>query len=212
MITLERDDVDTYMLRASGDRPLIARLVGFNSKFHYERTFCGERHNERQALWFVPRDVIDRPILLDIRHSEWGRWYILHGLDFDHLQLTEVNQAMMDHLVAQPLFAAHTIGSFRLLDPDVDLPAERRRKRHSPEPEVIASPVDTSPRPPLVESRNPIFSGSIGVYQNVVLYEGAPTTLEGRRGRGRRRKEKPAASPKIEVLKPAAGRKFFNEN
>lgn len=235
MITLERERDETtgfqadasgaWVLRAWGERPMIAEITGFHETYHYDRRFIGEREMRGGRHVSVAFAAFrHRPYLLHIRHGDgWNLWYILHGLDFEHLQLTEVNQAMMDHLVAQPLFAAHAIGSFRLLDPDVDLPAERRRKRHSPEPEVIASPVDTTPRPepqrvpPEIRARanaewGNIFTAALGMYENVVLHEDAPTTLEARRGRGRRRKEKPATSPKIEVLKPAAGRKFFNEN
>ncbi len=169
MITLERaSDGQSWSLKAHGDQiahvnPIIAELVGFDSTFHYRRHFLGNRHvgyTEARITRMNEASVVDDlfPQLLDIRHGDWGRWYILHGLDFDHLQLTQVNQAMMDHLVAQPLFAAHAIGSFRLLDPDVDLPPERRPKRHSERPEVLASPVDTS--------------GAVGVYNNVVIHEG----------------------------------------
>jgi len=154
MITLERNDrANAWTLRAHGNgrpdqTPMIARIGGFDPDFHYQRQFLGSRSHGETSVWHIT-DFADfeAPRLLDIRHSDYGRWYILHcAPDFEHLQLTEVNQALMDHLVAQPLFSQHTIGSFRILDDDVDLPRERRRRRNGEVPEVIQSPVDTSPR------------------------------------------------------------------
>lgn len=229
MITLEKEitplsmNVLVWNLRAYGARtPYIAEITGFSKEFNYQREFRGQPFAYR-AAWWVIREY-GRPILLDIRHDSpdepWpGRWYILHGTDFDNLQLTEVSRGAIDTLLSEPLFTRMTYGSpgcvGRIFD-DVAPPPGKKQK--DMQPAIVAqSPVDAAPKPPTprarIEAMAVVAENDFPprLPRNPVLYVDMSGEKRDRRGfRITEKRKKKAAAKELPPILPHSGRRKFS--